>query len=62
MTQQESTQYDAMIEYNIATEDELNLARCLVCGTWKEVLDTVCNVRTGYKTWEQYVECELMDE
>ena len=62
MTQQESTQYDAMIEYNIATEDELNLARCLIDGTWKEVLNAVCYVRTGYKTWEQYVECELMDE
>ena len=50
------------IEYEIATAEELNLARNLVSGSWNEVLDAVCYVRTGYKTWEQYLECEMEEE
>lgn len=54
--------YDMMVEYGIATAEELNLARNLISGSWNEVLNAVCYVRTGYKTWEQYLECEMGEE
>ena len=61
MTTNEMIKYDQMIEYGIATAEELNLARNLMSGEWNEVLDAVCYVRTGYKTWEQCLE-EIMEE
>lgn len=62
MTQEEMMKYDQMVEWNIATAEELNLARNLMNGSWNEVLDAVCYVRTGYKTWESYVENEMEEE
>lgn len=59
MTTDEGIKYDMMVEYGIATAEELNLARNLVDGSWNEVLDRVSYIRTGYRTWEQYVECEM---
>lgn len=61
MTKEEMIKYDMMVEMGVATTQELNLARNLVSGSWNEVLDSVCNVRTGYKTFEQYLECEMED-
>ena len=61
MTTNEMIKYDMMIEYNIATAEELNLVRSVLSGSWDEVLDAVCYVRTGYKTWEQYL-AEIMEE
>ena len=55
MTTEEMIKYDQMVEYDIATPAELNLARNLVSGSWNEVLDSVCYVRTGYKTFEQFL-------
>ena len=62
MTTAEMIKYDQMVEYGIATVDELNLARNLMSGNWNEVLDAVCYVRTGYRTFEQYLECEMEEE
>lgn len=62
MTANECVKYDMMVEMEIATAEELNLARNLVSGSWNEVLDAVCYVRTGYKTFEQYLECEEEEE
>lgn len=62
MTQEEMMKYDQMVEWNIATAEELNLARNLMSGSWNEVLDAVCYVRTGYKTWESFVENEMEEE
>lgn len=62
MTQEEMMKYDQMVEWNIATAEELNLARNLVDGNWNEVLDAVCYVRTGYKTWESFIENEMEEE
>lgn len=62
MTTAEMIKYDEMIDYNIATPNELNLARNLMAGSWDEVLNAVCFVRTGYKTWEQYLEVEMEEE
>lgn len=62
MTTNECIKYDQIVEYGIATPEELNLARNLVSGSWDEVLNSVYYVRTRYKTWEQYIECEMEKE
>ena len=62
MTQDEMMKYDQMIEWNVATAEELNLARNLVDGSWNEVLDAVCYVRTGYRTFEAFVKEEMGEE
>lgn len=62
MTTNEMITYDQMVEFGIATADELNLARNLVSGTWIDVLNAVVYVRTGYKTFEQWLECEMEEE
>lgn len=62
MTTNEMIKYDQMVELEIATAEELNLARNLVSGEWNEVLDSVCYVRTGYKTFEQFLENEMEEE
>lgn len=62
MTTEEMIKYVMMVELGIATAEELNLVRNLVSGSWNEVLDSVCNVRTGYETFEQYQECEIEEE
>ena len=54
--------YDQMVEWNIATPEELNLARNLLSGSWNEVLDAVCYVRIGYRTWESFIENEMEEE
>ena len=62
MTTEEMIKYDQMVEMTIATAEELNLAKNLMCGSWDEVLNAVCYVRTGYRTFEQYLECEMEEE
>lgn len=62
MTTNEMIKYDQIVEYGIATADELNLARNLVDGEWNEVLDKVCYIRTGYRTFEQYIEAEMEED
>lgn len=46
-----------MEEYRIATDDELSLACCL-CGKTVETLEKVLDIRTGYRSIEQYKESE----
>lgn len=53
MNAYEIEMYDYMIESGIATAEELNLARNLVDGEWKDVLSRVLYIRTGYHTLEQ---------
>ena len=62
MTQEEMMKYDEMVEWNVATPEELNLARNLLSGSWNEVLDAVCYVRTGYRTFEAFVKEEMGEE
>lgn len=62
MTREEMEKYESMVEMGVATAEELNLARNLMSGTWNEVLDAVCFVRTGYKTWEQFLAEEMEEE
>ena len=58
MTTEEMVMYDMMVELGVATSEELNLARNLVGGSWKEVLTQVLDIRTGYKSIEQMLEEE----
>lgn len=62
MTTNEMIKYDQIVEYGIATADELNLARNLVDGEWNEVFDRVTYIRTGYRTFEQYIEAEMEED
>ena len=59
MTDREMDLYDTIVELDIATTEELNLARCLVCGSWEEVLNSVLFIRTGFRSLEQYLEYEM---
>lgn len=58
MTNEEMFLYDYMVETEIATPQELNLARNLVSGSWLEVLNSVLFVRTGYRSLDQMEEEE----
>ena len=55
MTKEEILLYDFLVEQEIATPQELNLARCLVAGSWKFVLESVLYVRTGNHDMWQYI-------
>ena len=62
MTTKEMIKYDEMIEMGIATAEEINLVKNIKGGTWNEVLDLICDVRTGYSTFEKYIENEMEEE
>ena len=49
--------WDNIIEYGIATEDELRLV-CHINGNKIESLNDVLEVRTTYKNWSQYKSME----
>lgn len=49
--------WDALIEYGIATEDELVLITS-INGYHTETLDDVLFVRTGYRSWNQFADNE----
>lgn len=50
--------WDLLIEYNIATEDELKLIS-YINGWRMETLEDVLYVRTGYRDAKQFKEIEL---
>lgn len=62
MTPEEMRIYDFICDEEIATAKELNLARCLLDGSWEYVLNSVLYVRTGYHTIEQYIDEEWPDD
>lgn len=62
MTDRESWMYDYVVESGIATSRELSLAFNLVDGGWEEVINRVVYIRKGYRTLDQYIECEMEDE
>lgn len=62
MTKFEMGYYDFMVEQDIATSEELNLARGLVSGSWEEVLNAVLFARTGYRDIHQYAGALFGDE
>lgn len=58
MTQNEMIKYDMTVDMGIATAEEINLVRCVLTGTWDEVLNSICYARTGYRDIEQMLEAE----
>ena len=50
--------WDSIINYGIATDDELQLVTS-INGYNIESLNDVIYVRTGYRDIEQFEECEL---
>ena len=49
--------YDFIVDYEIATADEIRLVTCIT-GWNKRSLNDIIEVRTGYKDMEQYEEAE----
>ena len=58
MTREEEKKYDTVVEYSVATEAELDLVKCIVPGSWTEIIDDVIYTRTGYHSFEQWAEEE----
>ena len=58
MTREEEEKYDTVVEYSVATEAELDLVKCIVPGSWTEIIDDVIFARTGYNSFEQWAEEE----
>ena len=51
--------WDKIVEYKIATEQELALITN-ICGYNEDVLNDVIFERTGYRDMEQYEESEVL--
>lgn len=49
--------WDSIIEQDIATIEELRLV-CSINGYNVETLESVIDVRVGYRSLEQWMECE----
>lgn len=47
--------WETIIEYGIATEEELQLVTC-INGYNEETLNDIIYVRTGYRNIEQFIE------
>ena len=62
MTEKEVYLYDMLVELNIATEEELNLAFNITDICWFDTLNRVLYARTGYRSLEQYLEEEKEEE
>ena len=51
--------YDLLIEYEIATEQEIDLV-VKINGWCTDTLDSIVYAKTGYQDFEQYYKCELI--
>ena len=49
--------FDYLIEYGIATEEEIQLV-IDINGLKEETFNDILFVRTGYRNWEQFTESE----
>ena len=58
MTREEEEKYDTVVEYSVATEEELDLVKYIVPGSWTEIIDDIIYARTGYRSFEQWAEEE----
>lgn len=53
--------WDNLLDYEIATKEELQLVTS-INGYSEDSLNAVLYSRTGYRSWEQYAECEEIEE
>ena len=58
MTTEEMVTYDIIVNMGIATSEELNLAFNMTAMGWKDTLDRVVYIRTGYNSIEDYMAAE----
>jgi hypothetical protein len=61
MTTKECIQYDRIVEFGIATADEINLVRCIIAGSWQYVFDCIVYARTGHSTLDDYILEQMED-
>ena len=52
------TYFDNLVEYQIATEEEIKLVT-MINGWNEESFDSILYARTGYNSWDQYKGVEL---
>lgn len=57
MNESFNTLWDNLLEYGFATEEELQLVTS-INGSSIESLESVLYVRTGYRDWEQFIDCQ----
>ncbi len=55
MTTEEMIMYDQLVEFSIATAEEINLAFNVSERSWKDVLTLILYHRTGYTTMEDFI-------
>lgn len=58
MTREEEKKYDTVVKYGVATGAELDLVKCIVPGSWTDIIDDIIFARTGYDSFEQWEEEE----
>ena len=62
MTDREVKIFDFIIEYGIATGEEVDLVYDIKGGSYEEVLNAILYYRTGYRNIEHYCEGEGVEE
>jgi len=49
--------FNNLVEFNVATKKEIQLV-VNICGWSKETLDSILYARTGYNSWNQFINNE----
>ena len=62
MTTDECIMYDQMVEWGIATAEEMNLVRNLLDGSWEDILKKICYARTGYHDLNDFLQAEIFNK
>lgn len=62
MTTDECILYDQMVEWGIATADEINLVRNVLDGSWENILKKICYARTGYRDLNDFLQNEIFSD
>lgn len=62
MTTDEGILYDQMVEWGIATADEINLVRNVLDGSWEDILKKICYARTGYRDLNDFLQNEIFSD
>ena len=55
MSKEFDKHYDILVEYSIATEDEIRLV-CCINGHSKETLEDILYVKAGYRDFNLFIE------
>lgn len=56
MNQKEIEFYDTLVQFGIATEQEIKLVRDIMSGSWNEILEAILYARTGFRHLDSYLE------